>query len=291
MLAALCGLPLYCVSGYILHHTAAKIKRFIKLRHGVPAAPHLPASTPPLRWRSQRPPLIHGTACQQTEEYRGKRPRWRVFGRCWRLGLPYPRWLDSQNTEARPSVRGRSSERSRERMNERWLLPKSHREGYGVRGDAGAGACALLSIPGKIRRRRADSDRGAYAPLSLSLEGARRAPIYGNFHMFGQEAQGSGKKPNRSPAERVLFGMEEQGSGRMSPQGGCRIRKAAKPSTAAQTSFSAEGGKRRRSKADFAPTWYEWSYSIYTYEFEQNKIEAQRSWFNFERRSSGASAL
>ena len=59
-MVAPCGLPLYCVSGYILHHAAAKIKRFIRARHGVPAASRLPASLLLLRWRSQRPPLVHG---------------------------------------------------------------------------------------------------------------------------------------------------------------------------------------------------------------------------------------
>ena len=43
------------------------------------------------------------------------------------------------------------------------------------------------------------------------------------------------RNPNRSPAQRVRFGEEEQGSGRMA-------------------SFFAAGIKRRRSKADFAPT-------------------------------------
>ena len=42
---------------------------------------------------------------------------------------------------------------------------------------------------------------------------------------------------NRSPAQRVQFGEEEQGSGRMA-------------------FFSSEGKKERRSKANFAPTWY-----------------------------------
>ena len=42
--------------------------------------------------------------------------------------------------------------------------------------------------------------------------------------------------PTASPAQRVAVGEEEQGSGRM-------------------TSFCAAGIKRRRSKADFAPTW------------------------------------
>ena len=53
------------------------------------------------------------------------------------LGLQGPRRHRFPNTESRPSVSGRDSERSRDRMSERWLLPKSHREGYGVRGDAG----------------------------------------------------------------------------------------------------------------------------------------------------------
>ena len=125
MLAALCGLPLYCVSGYILHHTTAKIKRFIKLRHGVPAAPRLPASTPPLRWRSQRPPLVHG---DRLPTDRG------IHGEASPLACPL-------------AVAGGL-----------WL--------QGPRRGCGAGACALISIQGKIRRRRADSDRG----------GARKRP-------------------------------------------------------------------------------------------------------------------
>ena len=44
MLPTPCGLPLYCVSGFILHHTTAKIKRFIKLRHGFQLLPRLPES-------------------------------------------------------------------------------------------------------------------------------------------------------------------------------------------------------------------------------------------------------
>ena len=66
-----------------------------------------------------------GTACRQTEEYMGSRPRWRVFGRCRGIMASRP-----------PG------------------------------GDVRAGACALISIQGKIRRRRADSDRG----------GARKRP-------------------------------------------------------------------------------------------------------------------
>ena len=66
-----------------------------------------------------------GTACRQTEEYKGKRPRWRVFGRCRGVGASRPPGADVR-----------------------------------------AGACALISIQGKIRRRRADSDRG----------GARKRP-------------------------------------------------------------------------------------------------------------------
>ena len=65
-----------------------------------------------------------GTACRQTEEYKGKCPRWRVFGRC----------------------RGIMASRPPARMWGGRLRPYIH--------------------PRKIRRRRADSDRG----------GARKRP-------------------------------------------------------------------------------------------------------------------
>lgn len=86
------------------------------------------------------------TACQQTEEYKGKRPRWRVL---WPLpgdfGFKAPRRLGSPNTESRPSVSGRDSERSRDRMSERWLLKKAALGGQTATG-AGRASVPPLSL-------------------------------------------------------------------------------------------------------------------------------------------------
>ena len=49
--------------------------------------------------------------------------------------------------------------------------------------------------------------------------------------------------------------------------------------------------KRKDILSDVLSFWRECSYRICTYEFKQNKIEAQRSGVNFGRRSRGASAL
>ena len=76
-----------------------------------------------------------GTACRQTEEYKERRPRWRVFGRCRGIRASRP-----------PG------------------------------GDVRAGACALISIQEKIRRRRADSNRGGARKRPASVAVVRGHP-------------------------------------------------------------------------------------------------------------------
>ena len=76
-----------------------------------------------------------GTACRQTEEYKERRPRWRVFGRCRGIRASRP-----------PG------------------------------GDVRAGACALKSIQEKIRRRRADSNRGGARKRPASVAVVRGHP-------------------------------------------------------------------------------------------------------------------
>ena len=135
MVTTLYGLPLYCVSGYILHHAAAKIKRFINLRHGVPAAPRLPASLLLLRWRSQRPPLVHGDRLPTDGGIQGEvSPLACPLAVAGGLGLQGPR---------RGCAGGR-------------LRPYIH--------------------PRKIRRRRADSDRGEARKRSAPVAVVRGHP-------------------------------------------------------------------------------------------------------------------
>ena len=54
---------------------------------------------------------------------------------------------------------------------------------------------------------------------------------------------------------------------------------------------SPKGTALKRSGADFAPTWTKAAKSIFFRDCAQNQIEAQRSGFDLERRSSAMSAL
>ena len=61
-------------------------------------------------------------------------------------------------------------------MSERWLLPKSRREGYGVRGDAGRALAPLYPSREKSAAGgQTATEAGRAPPLSLSLKGTRRA--------------------------------------------------------------------------------------------------------------------
>ena len=137
MLAALCGLPLYCVSGFILHHTAAKIKRFIKLRHGFQPLLGCQLQFHPCAGGASVPLWSMGTACRPIEEYMGRRPHWRVFGRCRGIRSSRPPGADVGRALAP-------------------LYPSREKSAAGGQTATGAGR---VSVP----------------PLSLSLKGTRRA--------------------------------------------------------------------------------------------------------------------